>query len=57
MKMCVGYCVEIDLNFVVAEFVGNIGVLGAPFGLAATVVQCSTTLGCTSMCWIRLASR
>lgn len=45
-----------DLNFVVSKFICNIGILSAPLCFATAIVESSSTLGCTTMSWIRLTS-
>lgn len=37
------------LDLVIAKFIGHIGILGAPLGLAIAVVQCSAALRGASM--------
>ena len=44
------------LNFVVSKFICNIGILSAPLSFATAIVESSSTLGCTTMSWIRLTS-
>lgn len=45
------------LNFVIAELIGDIRVLGAPLGLAAAVVERRAALGGATMGRVRVARR